>query len=51
MILSSIAYEIIYNNQSFRDYEKRVAILDFEGVDVGNMNHSHVIQKYWKEFK
>ena len=40
MLLSSIAYEIIYNTQSFRDYEKRVAILDSEGVDVGNINHS-----------
>jgi hypothetical protein len=40
MLLSAIAYEIIFHGHSFRDYEKRVAILDMNGVDVGNLNHS-----------
>ena len=40
MIVSAIAYEIIFEGHSFREFERRLALLDLQGVDVGNLNHS-----------
>ena len=40
MRLGTIAYQIMYHGEALTSYERKVAALSMNGVDVGNINHS-----------
>lgn len=40
MVVSGVAYEVICSGQSFREFSRQISMLDVNGVDVGNINHS-----------
>lgn len=39
-VVTGVAYQIIHGNNFFREFSRQIAMLDVNGVDVGNINHS-----------